>query len=112
MIRPRRGGSAADPLLVTGVLGAAALLRRLRALIAELAADGDRAAEVPEACELAEVPEVAEVPELAEVVDVVLGLAALAAAIEHRLPDSPAPPAVAPAAELEPIHLLVKELLR
>jgi hypothetical protein len=99
VIRPRRGDSAADPLLVTGVLGAAALLRRLRALLAELAADGDRGADDP-----------GDAAELADVVDVVLGLAALAAAIEHRLPDSPAP--VAPAAEREPINLLVKELLR
>ena len=101
MIRPRRGDSAADPLLVTGVLGAAALLRQVRALLAELAADGDRGADDPGD----------EVAEPADVVDVVLGLAALAAAIEHRLPDSPAP-AAASAAEREPINLLVKELLR
>lgn len=102
MIRPRRGDSAADPLLVTGVLGAAALLRRVRALLAELAADGELGADErrDEACELG------------DVVDMVLGLAALAAAIEHRLPDSPAPAAVAPSAEREPINLLVKELLR
>jgi hypothetical protein len=102
VIRPRRTDSAADPLLVTGVLGAAALLRRLRALLAELAADGDRGADDPGD----------EVSELGDVVDMVLGLAALAAAIEHRLPDSPAPAAVAPSAEREPINLLVKELLR
>lgn len=104
MIRPRRGDSAADPLLVNGVLGAAALLRRLRVLLVELAADGDRGA--------AAGTELADVPELRDAVDVVLGLAALAAAIEQRLPDSPAPAAVSPSAEREPINLLVKELLR
>jgi hypothetical protein len=118
VIRPRLGDSAADPLLVTGVLGAAALLRRLRALLTELAADGDRGAaaaqarEGAEACEVAEAREVSEARELTDVVNVVLGLAALAAAIEHRLPDCPAPATAAPATEREPINLLVKELLR
>lgn len=108
MIRPR-GGAGADPLLVTGVLGAAAALRRLRALVAELAADGDR-------CRRGAAPSDPEDPGAAdagEVVDVVLGLAALAAAIDRRLPVSSALPGVVdPAAELRPINLLVKELLR
>jgi len=99
VIRPRRG-SAADPLLVTGVLGAAAVLRRLRALLSELAEDGDRGAGDPRDAAVA------------EVVDVLLGLAALVAAIERQLPDSPAPPVEVEPAEREPINLLVKELLR
>ena len=101
MIRPR-GAAAADPLLITGVLGAAAALRRLRALIAELAAD-DADADPDDAG--------------GDVVDVVLGLAALVAAVECRFPDSPVTPGVVdPAADAcptnRPINLLVKELLR
>ena len=99
MIPPRRSDSAADPTLVTGLLGGVALLHQLRALLAELAADG--------ALGDAGEPGDAAHP---DVVDVVLGLAALAGEIERRLPGGPA--RVDPAEPREPINLLVKELLR
>jgi hypothetical protein len=102
VIPPRPGDSAGDPTLVAGVLGAVASLRALRALLAELADDGDRGAEDPAS------------DAVRDVVDVVLGLAALADAIERRLPDPPATAlAAAPASEArEPIDLAVQELLR
>ena len=103
MIRPRRGAGA-DPLLITGVLGAAVVLRQLRVLVAELAADGA----APDAGGDGDGD-----ADPGDVVDVVLGLAALAAAVDHQVPDSPVWPGVVDPAEVrQPINLLVKELLR
>lgn len=109
MIPPRRSATSADPQLITGVLGAVALLRGVRAQLAELAADGDRAGGDGAARD----PGAADDPEAAAVVDVVLGVAALAEMLERRLVTPRGPPAADdPPEPREPIHLLVKELLR
>ncbi len=73
MIPPRRSGPATDPALLDGVLGAAAMLRAIRALVAELAAEGGESGEG------------GGEPADGEVVDVVLGLAALADVVTRRL---------------------------
>jgi hypothetical protein len=78
MMPPRRADTAADPTLVTGLLGAAALLGALRAMLGELAGDGDR-------CPPGAEP--ARDGVFDEVVDAVLGLAALARAAARHLPD-------------------------
>jgi len=96
VIPPRRRDPGGDPALVGGLLGAVALLDRLRGLIAELAADppGDDHA-----------------PADAEVVDVLLGLAALAEAVEHRLPRAQRS-AAAPCEEALAPPRALEELLR
>lgn len=71
MMRPRRVAGGADHELVVGLLGAVAALDEVSALIAWIAEDASpRAAQV---CE----------PEL---VDVLLGIAALAARVDHGRP--------------------------
>jgi hypothetical protein len=100
MIPPRRGEQIADPTLLTGLLGAAAMLDRLRATLAELAADDDRCTPGGEAPD-------------AEVVDVVLGLAALASLAARPRPDphtSPEPSGGG-GARRGPVDLVVEELL-
>lgn len=104
MMPPRRTDTAADPTLVTGLLGVAALLGVLRAMLGELADDGDRG---PPGVEPA------RDGVFDEVVDVVLGLAALTRAASRHLPDDrstvagdrAAPPAPGPPA-------VTRELLR
>jgi len=86
VIRARRGAAAGDPGLVTGLLGAAALARAARGAIAELAADGDRAGhragETDDRAGDAGEPRRGD-----ELIDVVLGIAALVAAVARALPD-------------------------
>jgi hypothetical protein len=100
MIPPRRAETAADPVLLAGVLGAAAVLGELRAILAGLARDGDGPGGGGEADD--------------EVVDVVLGLAALADAVARRLPDERGAPRSndGDGAPRAPIELPVAELLR
>jgi hypothetical protein len=101
MIPPRRADTAADPLLLTGLLGAAAMLKDLRTILAEIAEDGD--GRLPDG----------ESPD-DEVVDVVLGLAALAGMMTGHLPEERDPSEVGDGggAVRGPIDLPVRELLR
>jgi hypothetical protein len=97
VIAPRRGDTGVDPGLVTGLLGARALLGEIDALLAELADDGDRHA--------------AAGPPIPALIDLVLGLAALSRLAAQRMPveHGPAPSAAEP---LAPIDLAIGELLR
>jgi hypothetical protein len=104
MMPPRRAETSGDPTLITGLLGAAALLDELLALLGELAGDGDHSP--PGA-------EPARDGMFDEVVDAMLGLAALARTAARHLPDrlrragdAAAPP---PAARPAPA---ARELLR
>jgi hypothetical protein len=105
MIRPRRADTAADPALLDGVLGAAAVLGELRAILAEVAEDG---AEDGDGHDVD-----GESPD-DEVVGVVLGLAALADMVARRLSDERGSPGSSDGdgAVREQIDLAVAELLR
>jgi hypothetical protein len=108
MIPPRRAATSAEPALVTGLLGAAAVLAAVRALLAELAEDGDH-------CPPGAEP--ARSTTFDEVVDAVLGLAALARTAARALPTDPVVPAdagagAAPPAAGSPAAPIARELLR
>jgi hypothetical protein len=80
MIGPRRSPTTGEHDLVPALLGLAALRERIRALVRELAADGDGAAEGGEIAE-------------ADLLDLLLGLAQLAESLELPVdPPAPAPP--------------------
>ena len=96
MIAPRRSDTGTDPGLITGLLGASALLAELDALLGELVEEGaDHDGDALDH----------------EMVDVALGLAALSTLIAQRVPAghrSAAPDEADPVA----IDLVVGELLR
>lgn len=95
MIPPRKAETAADPELLAGVLGAAAVIAAWSSLVAELAADpADANAALADP----------------EFVDALVGLAALGARIETCLPAADRPEAPTPATALP--SLVVLELLR
>lgn len=101
MIPPRRSDTGTDAGLVTGLLGASALLAEVDAVLRELAEDGAQHGAGDE-------------PADHELVDVALGLAALSMLIAQRVPADRGSAAALDQAEpsLRSIDLVVGELLR